>query len=209
MKASEEQWNRWIDGDLPADEAEAVAAMMAEDPESQDGDLAFFARLSGDLKATMPANRTPPFADFFNSQLQKRLWDLDYPDPEEKRSRWQMPSWLQLSWAAPLGAAAAVVIGLSQIGLFSDQAAAQGSQIVSAYTPDDTVQAETTFNADANAMVIRLKGIEPLPENFVLTPNKSNDEESFTGDVDSNGLVTLEETPSLELGTPVVTPDSF
>ncbi len=201
MKASEDQWNRWIDGVLPADEAAAVAAMVAEDPESQD-DQAFFARLSGDMKATIPAERTPPFADFFNSQLQKRLWDLEHPEPLEKRGGWKLPSWLRLSWAVPLGAAAAIVIGLSQIGLIGDRAVAQGSQIVSTYAPDASVSVETTFNADANAMVIRLTGVTPLPKDLILSfEPASKESSSVAGEVDEDGLVTLEGTSSLEVGT--------
>ena len=70
MKPSEEQWNRWIDGELSPEEVEALKAASAEEGVSLEQDQAFFGQLSQDLKATFPAEQIPPFADFFNSHIQ-------------------------------------------------------------------------------------------------------------------------------------------
>ena len=74
---------------------------------------------------------------------------------------------MRLSWAAPLAAAALVVFTLTQIGIFGEKTH-RGSQIVSAYTPDESILAVTSFDDDANAMVIRLEGMERLPAEFDL-----------------------------------------
>ena len=165
MKPSDEQWNLWIDGALSAEEADAVEAAAREDAEMR-GDPAIFSRLSEDLRRTFPAERTPPFPDFFNSHLQKQLRDFQEGAPEGKRPAW-WPDWFRLSWAVPLAAAAVVVLALMQIGLFGGRATG-GSQIVYAYTPDESITAVTSFNRSANAMIVRLKGMEPLPEGFDL-----------------------------------------
>jgi hypothetical protein len=167
MKPSEEQWNRWIDGELSPEEVEALKAASAEEGLSLEEDQAFFSQLSEDLKATFPAEQTPPFADFFNSHLQKQIRDLDEAEAAKPaRASW-LPKWLQLSWAAPLAAAALVVFTLTQIGIIGEKTH-RGSQIVSAYTPDESILAVTSFDDDANAMVIRLKGMDRLPAEFDL-----------------------------------------
>ncbi len=165
MKPSEEQWNRWIDGDLPPEEVEAMEAAAREMPELAE-DQAFFSRLSDDLKQTFPAERTPPFADFFNSHLQKQIRDLEEaPAPVERRSWW--PDWMRLSWVVPLAAAAVLVFALTQIGVIGGHGVS-GSQIVYAYTPDESIEAQVDFNEDANATVMRLQGLDPLPTGFDL-----------------------------------------
>ena len=149
MKPSEEQWNRWIDGDLSPEEAAAMEAAALRDADLG-GDPAFFSQLSQDLKQTYPAERTPPFPDFL---------------AKERPSWW--PDWFRLSWAMPLAAAAAVVLALTQIGLFGGRTSGD-SQIVSAYTPDDSVRALIKFDDEAHAMVVRLEGIDKLPVGFDL-----------------------------------------
>jgi anti-sigma-K factor RskA len=165
MKPSEEQWNRWIDGDLSPEEAAAMEAAALRDADLG-GDPAFFSQLSQDLKQTYPAERSPPFPDFFNSHLQKQIRDLrEAPVAKERPSWW--PDWFRLSWAMPLAAAAAVVLALTQIGLFGGRTSGD-SQIVSAYTPDDSVRALIKFDDEAHAMVVRLEGIDKLPVGFDL-----------------------------------------
>ncbi|MEN9019558.1 MAG: hypothetical protein ABF370_03510, partial [Verrucomicrobiales bacterium] len=89
MKPSEEQWNRWIDGELSPEEVEALKSASAAEGVSLDEDQAFFGQLSEDLQATFPAERTPPFADFFNSHLQKQMRDLDEAEAAEPaRASW-------------------------------------------------------------------------------------------------------------------------
>lgn len=163
MKLNEEEWNRWIDGALSPEDAKAMA--LEENVELSQ-DQAFFSRLSADLKQTFPAERTPPFADFFNSHLQKQIRDLREAEQNRSRSRpeW-LPDWFRLSWFVPLAGATALVLTLMQIGLLGEPS---GSRITYAYTPDESVTALTDFNEDVNAMVLRLQGMAPLPEAFDL-----------------------------------------
>jgi hypothetical protein len=142
-----------------------MKAAAEEDP-ALAADEVFYQRLSGDLKEVFPSEKTPPFPDFFNSHIQKQIRDLSEAAAPSRRARpaW-WPDWLRLSWAVPLGAAAVVLVTLMQIGLIGGRT---GSQITYAYTPDDSVTAITDFDEGANAMVVRLEGMEPLPEDFDL-----------------------------------------
>ena len=193
MKPSEEQWNRWIDGELSPEEVEALKSASAAEGVSLDEDQAFFGQLSEDLQATFPAERTPPFADFFNSHLQKQMRDLDEAEAAEPaRASW-LPKWLHLSWAAPLAAAALVVFTLTQIGIIGEKTH-RGSQIVSAYTPDESIFAVTRFDAEANAMVIRLEGMERLPAEFdLILADADNDRHEGPFVVDADLDINLEE----------------
>lgn len=147
----------------------------AEEDASLTADRAFFRQLSADLKETIPAERTPPFADFFNSHLQKRIRDLqeEAESAAKQRPSW-WPNWFRLSWAAPLAAATVVVLTLMQIGVIGGRS---GSQIVYAYTPDDSVTARTEFDRETNAMIVRLEGMEPLPDGFDLLLADADDAE--------------------------------
>ena len=193
MKPSEEQWNLWIDGELSPEEVEALKSASAAEGVSLDEDQAFFGQLSEDLQATFPAERTPPFADFFNSHLQKQMRDLDEAEAAEPaRASW-LPKWLHLSWAAPLAAAALVVFTLTQIGIIGEKTH-RGSQIVSAYTPDESIFAVTSFDAEANAMVIRLEGMERLPAEFdLILADADNDRHEGPFVVDADLDINLEE----------------
>ena len=142
MKPSEDQWNRWIDGELSDEDLAAMEASAKQDAEME-GEPAFFSRLNEDLRRAIPAEQDPPFADFFNSQLHKRIRDLDAP-PETPEGEPSWKDWLRLSWMLPLAGAAALVVALAQIGMFGSHVS--HSQIVYAYTPDEAVHAETSFD---------------------------------------------------------------
>ena len=150
-----------------------MEAAAAQDDGELGGDHAFFSQLSQDLKQTFPAERTPPFPDFFNSHLKKQIRDLEEAPAEKQRPAW-WPDWFRLSWAMPLAAAAIVVVALTQIGLFGGRTN-RDSQIVAAYTPDDSVRALIKFYDDAHAMVVRLEGMDKLPDGFDLILADAND----------------------------------
>lgn len=171
MKPSEEQWNRWLDGSLSPEEAKAMEAAVNDDPSLAE-DKEFFGQLSTDLKDTFPSEITPPFADFFNSHLQKRIRDLNEEASQSRQRPTWWPDWFRLSWMMPLAGSAIVVFTLMQIGLIGGRS---GSQIVYAYTPDDTVQAHTDYDRETKAMIVRLDGIAPLPDGFDLLLAASNE----------------------------------
>ena len=191
MKPSEEQWNRWLDGSLPPEEAEAMEVAAQDDP-ALAADRAFFGQLSADLKDTFPSERTPPFADFFNSHLQKRIRDLNEEASQASQRPSWWPDWFRLSWMMPLAGAAIVVFTLMQIGLIGGRS---GSQIVYAYTPDDTVKAHTDFDRETKAMIVRLDGIDPLPEGFDLLLAANGEAEPKPFLVDATPWSTVEEPP--------------
>lgn len=186
MKPTEDQWTRWIDGDLSEPEETEMLAMVRDDAALQK-DRDFFRHLSRDLRRSFPKEQAPPFPDFFNSQIQKRLREEVATESRAARV-FQWPAWF--SWAFPLGAAAAIALTASQLGFFGGS---RRSEITSTYTPDDGVLAETTYYPEAQATVVRMTGIEPLPDGFRLTVNDIAD--LFPVGGEEPGLVSSENIP--------------
>lgn len=156
MKTNEEQWNRWIDGS-PSEDS------LQENPELAQ-EYAFHRRLKGDLRAVLPAEQSPPYPDFFNSQIQKRLRDLESAKRQPDSAWWRR--WFNLRLFVPVAATALLTLAAVNFGWFGSRSA--GSQIVRSYVPTVGVSAEVSYHADANATVLKLEGIPDLPADFDL-----------------------------------------
>lgn len=174
MKPSEEHWNRWIDGDFSSPEEQQAI----EDEMGASTDREFFSLLSKDLKATFPIERQPPAPDFFNHQIQKRLRELESPvSPISKASLWAiMGSWFRSGWMVP-ATAAVVLVGTFLFNSDVFDSAIEGSQIVHTYTPDESLKVETSYHSSANVMVVRLSGMDVLPDNFDLKLTRAGETE--------------------------------
>lgn len=168
MKPTDEQWNRWIDGQLDAQEEAELIAMQANEETAWREDRAFFHRLTLDLRRSFPKEEIPPYPEFFNSQIQKRLRDMVAAPPSIEPG---VPWFTWRRWFLPLSAAAAalVLVGVWRSNLVHDESDFERSEIVYTYTPDESVHARIIYDADAALTVVRMTGIEPLPEDLHLT----------------------------------------
>lgn len=160
MKTTDEHLlGRWLDGELDANERVRFEAMMAADPTLRE-EAESLRKLGDSLRAHVTMERPVPHADFFNSQIQKRIAEVQGAEerlqtPAAPAASWL--SWLRMPWAIA-GAAA-----LLTLGIWMSQSGKPQTQILSLYAPKAGVQA-TSFHSDAaNATVLMLDGLDAIP----------------------------------------------
>ena len=160
--ATPPDWMRWLDGEMPAAERTAFERELAGDPELQ-AEVESARHLSAMLKQELPAEMSIPHADFFNSQIQVRLSQIE---AEERRSAPVAASpwlgWLRTPW---LIGAAAVVVAL--LAVWQDRAPNSESNtlVMSTYAPNPKVVVNAFHSEAAEATVLMLEGLEELPAN--------------------------------------------
>ena len=166
MNRKEEIITRWIDGELNEEDRAEFDELMKDDPE-------FCARgrqqaegIGDAMRSEISNDVQPPYPDFFNSQIQKRIrQESRQSSATNSASGFSVLWWLRspLTW----GAAA-----LFLIMLFSrnDQlSSGDGSYVVSTYAPDPKVKVERAeYDDDAEATVIMLTGLDPIPDDVEI-----------------------------------------
>ena len=154
---------RWLDGEMNETERAAFEARIKANPAlAQEAEE--MRALSAGIRAHLPAEMSVPHADFFNSQIQVRIGQMEID--EARRGEAVAPvlgsllSWLRQSWLTAAGAVAVAVLAFLSLRPSSDSA---HSLILSSYTPGAGVQAVTFHDNNADATVLMLDGLEEVP----------------------------------------------
>lgn len=159
--ATPPDWMRWLDEEMPADERATFEQTLASSPELQ-AEVASARELSRLLKQELPGEMEMPHADFFNSQIQVRLAQMDQEERRAApaaRSGWL--NWLRTPWL--IGAAAAV-LGILLLRPGGDKSDSQlDTLVMSTYAPNPKVIVSAFHSDEAEATVLMLEGLEELP----------------------------------------------
>ncbi len=166
MKREEELITRWIDGELDAAEQVEFDKLAAADPDFPERAKAASAALGGALRSAMEADVEPPYPDFFNSQIQKRIREEVSVGGGARVSVW---SWLSSPFTIGAAVAACAVIAMLLVSRGGEGTFSSGSQVVSTYAPDPMVEVlRAEFDAGAGATVILLTGLERIPDEIEI-----------------------------------------
>ena len=156
---------RWLDGEMTDSEIAAFEARLKDDPLlSKEADE--LRALSTGIREHLPSEMKVPHADFFNSQIQVRIAQMDLDESRRKGSGNQsltvtLLTWLRHPWFATAGAVALAILGFV---LMRPETQSSGhSLILSSYTPGLGVEASTYHNIEADATVLMLDGLEDVP----------------------------------------------
>jgi hypothetical protein len=156
---------RWLDGEMNDTERTAFDARLKEDPilAKEANELR---ALSEGIRAHLPAEMQVPHADFFNSQIQVRIAQLDLDESRQKHVGSTslvdlFLAWLRQPWFATAGAVALAVLGI--LWMRPQTQNAEHSLILSSYTPGLGVEASTYHDNEADATVLMLDGLEEVP----------------------------------------------
>jgi len=153
---------RWLDGEMTAAERATFDAQLKADPalakEAED-----MRTLSAGLRTHLPAEMKVPHADFFNSQIQVRIAQMEMDDARQKTASFfeSLLALFRQPWLAATGAAA-----LAVAGFFLLRPAAvdtQHSLILSSYAPGRGVETSTYHDVAADATVLMLDGLDEVP----------------------------------------------
>jgi anti-sigma factor RsiW len=153
---------RWLDGEMNTNEHTAFEERLRQDPalaqEAQE-----LRALSAGIRSHLPADMPVPHADFFNSQIQVRIAQMEMDAERAKPAAapgWaKLLQWLRQPWLTSAGAVALAVIAFV---LLRPEATAN-SFILSSYTPNTSVHAHTFHDDAADATVLMLDGLDAIP----------------------------------------------
>lgn len=154
---------RWLDGEMNDAERAAFETRLNADSQLK-AEAESMQKLGERLRSSLPKDRPMPHADFFNSQIQVRIaqMELDEERSSARASSASWTEWFRLPW---LAAAAAVVVAMLAIVSRPDSrvAASDVTQVLSTYAPNPDVVVRGYEDADAHATVLMLDGLPDLP----------------------------------------------
>jgi len=169
---------KWVDGLLSPEEEAELATLMEETPELE-AELFQSRRVTQAVREGVSGSVEPPYGDFFNSQLMRKV-DLEIASktPAKRAERW----WQSLRWAwAPAGALALVlaffagqrigkpaVSGAGVAGL-DKSAPAAIADLPSIYFTSDQLNADVISDADGEVSAIVVTGLDDLKDDLDLS----------------------------------------
>ena len=162
-QAGAEKWLEWLDGGSCPE----VEALLAERPgleEMRGRDAA--ARAA--LRAAVPASEEPPYADFFNSRIQKMIREEERAgEGREEKAETGRSFWERFRWVlAPVAAAACFLVGM-KVGTGPAAAGGAVAGSASVYTPDAGVRSSVVSEEDGSVVIV-LDGLEAIPDSVDL-----------------------------------------
>ncbi len=167
MNEKEELVTRWIDGELSHDQELEFKKLEESDPDF----CVSFKESAEDvgevLRSEFDSEKEVPHGDFFNSQIEKRIRQSYVKGPQANSVLSAAVIWIKspFTWAA--ASAFCLILFLSNGEL--DQGA--GSTVVSTYSPDPSVRIVAGFDEKAGATVIKLQGLERIPDETDFSVN--------------------------------------
>jgi hypothetical protein len=162
---------RWLDGEMTETEIAAFEARLKDDLLlSKEADE--LRALSVDIREHLPAEMKVPHADFFSSQIQMRIAQMDLDESRRKESgnhslSVTLLTWLRQPWFATVGAVALAVLGF--VLMRPEKQSSGHSMILSSYTPGLGVEASTYHHFEADATVLMLDGLEDVPSDHKVS----------------------------------------
>ncbi|MEN8694862.1 MAG: anti-sigma factor family protein [Akkermansiaceae bacterium] len=154
---------KWVDHRLNDEETKELDQAIEQD-ESLRSQLDEMVRLKVSIQSEIPASVDPPYPDFFNSQLMRKI-DLDIAaqKPKEKVKR----CWHDLRWAWAPSAALSLVLAFLAGKRMSDPVMAPdfvNTSLPSVYFSEENLAAEVISDADGDVSAILVSGLSELDD---------------------------------------------
>ncbi len=148
---------RWLDGEMPADEHAAFEARLATDATLRE-EADMLKSLRSALQAAIPRQVEIPHADFFNSQIQRRIEEMRTEGTRQSEAKGGLFGWLRMPWLAIAATCITAYIGYSMW-----DANRPKTVVLNMYAPNGEIKAKTFHSTDANATVLELDGLAAVP----------------------------------------------
>ena len=181
---SEELYVKWVDGLLEPEEEVLMKSLFDDSPELR-VELEQSREIGSALRKMVPDSVEPPYGDFFNSQLMRKV-DLEIvsQSPAKKAERW----WQSFRWAwAPAGALSLVLAFFaghrvakpdsgSTIADIPMVSPGMASELPTVYFTSDTLNARVIPGADGGVSAIVVNGLEALSDDLDLSAAATDSE---------------------------------
>jgi anti-sigma factor RsiW len=167
MKAFEEQFTAWVDGQLTGEELAAFERELASWPDALADRVA--AQKLGALLRSQPAAPRLSNPDFFNLQLLQRI-EADRPKPERRGKApwfWSLPR-LAMVGAACLLVAFVLFRTTIPVSSPSDAGSPYFAQVIETWPADDSISATTVYTPEDNVTVLWLDGLDRVPAEYAI-----------------------------------------
>lgn len=174
---------KWVDHRLSDEESFQLERAIEEDG-SLRAQLEEMAKLKRAIQSEIPASVEPPYPDFFNSQLLRKV-DLEIASqqPRERVKRW----WQDLRWAWAPTAALSLVLAflagkrMSEPGSFSSLSQFSKTSLPSVYFSEESLQAEVIADGEGDVSAILVSGLSKLDDrnSFATTATQKDSEGEF------------------------------
>jgi hypothetical protein len=170
---TEELFVKWMDGVLTPEEESDLSELLTEDA-ALENELAEMKSVSAMISREVKVSEEPPYGDFFNSQLMRKVdLEIEAKRPAKRAERW----WNSLGWAwAPVGALALVLSFFAGHRLgHPAEAAVAGSNdtpkiesiiMPTVYSAGDSLDAEVIAGADGQVSAIVVNGITAIRDDI-------------------------------------------
>ena len=157
----EQELTRWLDSEMNPTDLVRFEARLRNDPVMR-AEAEAMQSLCSQVKEHFPRAADVSHPDFFNSQIQERIRELDLADQrqQEKGSPWLR--WMHRPWLVLAGAMALVLL-IGQVVFQSGDDADTSTTLLNTYSPDANIRPRSYHSKDANATVLELDGVEDIP----------------------------------------------
>jgi anti-sigma factor RsiW len=151
---------RWIDGEMNEAERAAFEKRLEAEPELKEMAKSF-EQVGDTLRGEFPKSLPLPHEDFFNSQIQVRIAQMEAE--QERAAKPAAASWMDAFRLPWLAAAAAMVVALVAVLNRPGEQTSDVTQVLSTYAPNPEVVVRSYEDAEAQATVLMLDGLPELP----------------------------------------------
>jgi anti-sigma factor RsiW len=174
LSAMDERLTRWIDGAMSEIERRDFERELESDPARADWQKhkAGATALGSLLREHLPDRIEPPFPDFFNSQVLRKIRESQPSERRDSAARSiAVIDWLKSRWLVA-AAAAAVLVAIGAVALGRK---GQHTEVLSVYSPEPNATAHTWFSRSAHAAVIEVNGLADFPTDRNIVGNNETD----------------------------------
>lgn len=169
MKAFEERFTAWVDGQLKGEELAAFERELAARPDAA-ADRAAAEKMRALLRGhpTAPKLSNP---DFFNLQLLQRIEaETARPQPAHQPRAgwfWSLPR-LALAGAACLVVAFALFRAMIPVGSPHPLGQPYFAQVIESWPADESISATTLYTPEDNVTVLWIDGLDSVPAEYAI-----------------------------------------
>lgn len=168
---------RWLDEELPPADRARFEARLESDI-SLKAEVDAFQKLRADLRACLPSDMPVPHADFFNSQIQVRIAQMETEETGSRAPHGAAAGWFSWLRLPTFATAAAAVIAVTAAAVWiwnaespkgdREDLAQITTSVENTYTPNPAVQIHSFHSNAADATVLMLDGLDEIPANMLL-----------------------------------------
>ena len=164
MTEKEELITRWIDGELNTEQELEFNKLKDSDPDLCVSLKATAENVREVLRSEFNSDAEVPYGDFFNSQIEKRIRQSHTKESEVRGVLNAGLIWIKSPFTWASASAFCLLLFLSNGNV--------NSTVVSTYSPDPSVSiVSAEFNEEAGATVIKLEGLERIPDDTDFSVN--------------------------------------